>query len=234
VTARRCVADCSDCIRRHGDLQNRSLGVRTCPECRAPWQESHLDVKAVHSLSVAVKSFQSAKLQIVATAAPQQADETPASTCINGHLHLQSRKRSRQSSAQHSEWEDLTNQPGPAQQSQAQPSAAGKVPGNGTGRGTPAKAAAPKVVPSGCGCCPVCHRVFSLRFLPNHVESCLISTDVADLSSKDGDGQKNGGSGVVDLTDPSGAPPLLSLEFNDVLQTSGSRCKEQSSCRSKC
>jgi hypothetical protein len=198
MTVWQCFADCSDCIRQHGDLQNRSLGFRTCPECRAPWQESHLEVKAVHSLSVAVKAFQSAKPQIVATAAPQQAVETPASTCSNGHVQPQRRKRTRQSSGLRDE---------PAEQSQ--PSSAGKLSGYSTGRDAPAKADAPKVLPTGCGCCPMCHRVFSLRFLPNHVESCLISTEAADPSSKSGDGQKNGGVGVVDLTDPSGAPPCL-------------------------
>lgn len=188
-------ADCSDCIRQQGDLQSRSLGSRKCPECRAPWQESHLEVKAVHSLAVAVKAFQSAKPQIMDTV-QQQTIENPASTSSDGHLQPHSRKRSRQNSAECNELAE-----------QIQPTGDGKLSGASTAGEVPPKSAAEKAVPPGCGCCPMCNRVFSMRFLASHVNSCLISTEAADPSAKAGDVQKKGGDSVVDLTDPAGASP---------------------------
>ena len=183
-------ADCSDCIRQHGDLQNRSSGSRKCPECRAPWQESDLQVKAVHSLDVAVKAFQAAKPQILATV-QQNAIGKPASASSDSHLQPHNRKRSRHSSVERNQTAE-----------QIQPTAVGKAAGTSLKDKAAVPAAGPKAVPPGCGCCPMCHRVFSLRFLPSHVDSCLISTEASDPSAKAGDAQNNAGDGVVDLTDP--------------------------------
>lgn len=184
----RCV-DCSDCIRQHGDLQYRSLGSRTCPDCRAPWQESDLEVKAVHSLDVAVKAFQAAKPQVLATA-QRNTIETPASTSSDGPPQPESRKRSRHNSVERN-----------AAPERAQPTAVGKASGTSSGCKAAVQAAGPKIVPPGCGCCPMCHRVFSLRFLPSHVESCLISTEASEPSGKAADVQKHPRDGVVDLTE---------------------------------
>lgn len=187
---------------------------RTCPECRAPWQESDLAAaKAVHSLAVAVKAFKSAKPEILRSIGEHN-KENPVTSGPDIRTDPQSRKRQRQQD--HCELATQGQAKGQAKVERGNSGAT--VPSR-----DPAKAAVvpPKVVPPGCGCCPMCNRVFSLRYLQSHVDSCLISTEATEPSTKGGDGQKGDGDGVVDLTEQPGVglykcklhPPRESRSF---------------------
>jgi hypothetical protein len=62
--------------------------------------------------------------------------------------------------------------------------------------------------PPGCDFCPICNRVFSLRLLAGHVDSCLISTESSRQkpawSGRSGGGPQIGDD-IVDLTELPGA-----------------------------
>jgi hypothetical protein len=62
----------------------------------------------------------------------------------------------------------------------------------------------------------MCSRVFSLRFLQSHVESCLISSEAAETTKLNGSHSRKGQNHMVDLTDPESVPldyALRCVEF---------------------
>jgi hypothetical protein len=89
-------------------------------------------------------------------------------------------------------------------------------------------------LPEGCDRCPICSRVFSIAFLPRHVESCLISADAAAPDSKLAAAAEAqaGAKPVLDLTSSPCAPTSCCSLLHAAVAICGmfQSCRRLSSC----
>lgn len=209
------LADCSECIRKQGDVQMRT-GTRLCPDCRAPWEPAHLDSRPVQSLAMAVKAYQQSRsyllgaVQGCSTASPGSAAQLGGASVKALSSGSKRKRRQREevsipsSQQQHIRTTDSTL----PSTTPAKAMCSAEYSQNQEADAIPAVPVIPnnaqKDPPPGCGICPICSKVMSLSYLQSHVDSCLISTE-ANTGRQTGPAQPGNSNAVLDLTDSTGA-----------------------------
>ena len=103
-------AVCSQCIRKHGDVQLRAVGYRHCPECRATWESSQLEAnRAVQALDMAARAFRTARPDLLQQA---KAAEASAHTRKRRRAVAQKQETAQLDNTRHAAQSPKTEEPG--------------------------------------------------------------------------------------------------------------------------